>query len=400
MIIAPGSTDVITYFKLVDPATGVPETGLTIANLDATYVRDGAAAVKNDLSTPGGYTVISAHTDNAAIQVDATNAPGLYRVDWPDAAFAAGVNRVQLVINGAAVDPAVIEVELAAWLTAITGATVIAVLNSVQGAITWAQQKIVANVANEGALDIRNANAAGIGTYNNGGDVGLYNDGTALYGQYNVGADTGLYNNGTGVGGYGNYNAGVAIGQYNAGSGAASAGQTNQGVVDGQYNQGGTYGQQNTGESGQVNVGTAGDGIYASGTDHGVEVTGTVSALSDNILAEFFSVDSGETSATAIDGSVVKEIADSIAATVFPSGAINFTYTVTDSVTTLPIEGVEVWFSTDNPAVNIVWKGDTDAFGVARDVLGNLPALDAGNYFVWRQKAGYTFADPDTEVVS
>jgi hypothetical protein len=400
MIIAPGSTDVITYFKLVDPATGVPETGLTIANLDATYVRDGAAAVKNGLSTPGGYTVSSVHADNAAIQVDATNAPGLYRVDWPDAAFAAGVNRVQLVVNGAAVDPAVIEVELALWLTAITGATVIAVLNATQGAITWAQQKIVANVANEGALDIRNANADGIGTYNNGGDVGLYNDGTALYGQYNVGADTGMYNNGTGAGGYGNYNAGVAIGQYNAGSGAASAGQTNQGIVDGQYNQGGTYGQQNTGESGQVNVGTAGDGIYASGTDHGIELGGTVSAISENVYAEFFTVDSGETLATAVPGSVVDEIAGGTTGTIFPAGAINFTYTVTDSVTTLPIEGVEVWFSTDNPAVNIVWKGDTDAFGVARDVLGNLPALDAGNYFVWRQKAGYTFADPDTEVVS
>lgn len=88
------------------------------------------------------------------------------------------------------------------------------------------------------------------------------------------------------------------------------------------------------------------------------------------------------------------------AGTIFPAGAINFTYTITDSVTALPIEGVEVWISTDSPAVNIVWKGDTDAFGVARDVNGNLPALDAGTYYFWRQKAGYIFSDPDTEVVS
>lgn len=91
---------------------------------------------------------------------------------------------------------------------------------------------------------------------------------------------------------------------------------------------------------------------------------------------------------------------DSAAGTTFPAGAINFTYTITDSVTALPIEGVEVWISTDSPAVNIVWKGDTDAFGVARDVNGNLPALDAGTYYFWRQKAGYIFSDPDTEVVS
>lgn len=86
--------------------------------------------------------------------------------------------------------------------------------------------------------------------------------------------------------------------------------------------------------------------------------------------------------------------------TVFPAGAIQFTYTVTNSMTGLPIEGVEVWFSTDLGAANIVWKGDTDTFGVARDTLGNLPALDVGIYYVWRQKSGFTFADPDIEDVS
>lgn len=110
MIVAPGSTDVTTYFKLVDPTAGTPETGLTITDLDATYIRDRAAAVKADLTALAA--VDSAHGDNKAIQIDATNAPGLYRVDWPDAAFAAGVARVQLVVNGAAIDPAVIEVEL------------------------------------------------------------------------------------------------------------------------------------------------------------------------------------------------------------------------------------------------------------------------------------------------
>lgn len=86
--------------------------------------------------------------------------------------------------------------------------------------------------------------------------------------------------------------------------------------------------------------------------------------------------------------------------TTFPSGSVTFTYTITNSVSGLPIEGVEVWFSTDNPAVNIVWKGDTDAFGVARDVNGNKPTLDPGTYYVWRQKAGFVFTDPDTEIVS
>ena len=98
------------YFKLIDPATGAPKTGLTITDLDATYVRDRAAASKADLTELAA--VDSAHGDNKAIQIDAINCPGLYRVDWPDAAFATGVNRVQLCVNGAAIDPAYVEVEL------------------------------------------------------------------------------------------------------------------------------------------------------------------------------------------------------------------------------------------------------------------------------------------------
>jgi len=88
-------------------------------------------------------------------------------------------------------------------------------------------------------------------------------------------------------------------------------------------------------------------------------------------------------------------------ATTFPAGAIEYTYTVTDSGTGLPIEGVEVWFATDLAGTNIVWKGDTDAFGIARDVHGSKPWLDAGTYYVWKQFAGYVDNDgPDIEVVS
>jgi len=110
MIKTKGSTDVTTYFKLVDPTTGVPVTGATVTGLDMTYVRDRAAAVKNDVTALGG--VDAAHGDNKMIEVDGTNCPGLYRADWPDAAFATGVDAVQLCINGAAIDPAYIEVEL------------------------------------------------------------------------------------------------------------------------------------------------------------------------------------------------------------------------------------------------------------------------------------------------
>ena len=103
-----------------------------------------------------------------------------------------------------------------------------AVLAATQPAITWAQQKIVANVANEGALDIVNNAAQGIGQRNVGGEtlngcgqrnvgaVGQINDGSAIgqennsglhgaaaaYGQYNSGP-VALYNEGIGATGIG-----------------------------------------------------------------------------------------------------------------------------------------------------------------------------------------------------
>ena len=81
--------------------------------------------------------------------------------------------------------------------------------------------------------------------------------------------------------------------------------------------------------------------------------------------------------------------------------AIAFTYTVTDSVTLLPVEGVEVWVSTDLAGDNIVWYGVTDAFGVARDRYDFLPRLDPGTYYFWKQRVAYIDdQNPDIEVVS
>lgn len=80
-------------------------------------------------------------------------------------------------------------------------------------------------------------------------------------------------------------------------------------------------------------------------------------------------------------------------------GPIEFTYTIPDSVTGLPLAGVRVWFATDAAILNVVWVGLTDAFGVARDLDGNKPWLSAGTYYVKSRLAGYTFLI-DTEVVS
>lgn len=82
--------------------------------------------------------------------------------------------------------------------------------------------------------------------------------------------------------------------------------------------------------------------------------------------------------------------------------AIEYTYTVTNSVTSAPVEGVEVWVSTDASGANVIMTGlVTDSLGVARDSNGNLPRLDAGTYYFWKHLAGYVDdQNPDTEVVS
>ena len=146
---------------------------------------------------------------------------------------------------------------------------------------------------------------------------------------------------------------------------------------------------------------SANDALVAQRLDHLVAVADADDPVDDSIIAKLAASD-GDWSgfAEATDSlEAIRDKIDAISIVSFPTGANEFTYTVTDSVTGLPIEGVEVWFSTDIPGVNIVWKGDTDTFGVARDVNGDLPFLDTGTYRVWAQKSGYTFVNPDVEAV-
>ncbi len=89
-----GAADVITYFVLVDQTTGDRDTGVTIANLEMYYVED-QAAESADAFVGAHGAVTDAHTTGECIHVG----HGLYRIDWPDAAFDGGVGkRVQLTV--------------------------------------------------------------------------------------------------------------------------------------------------------------------------------------------------------------------------------------------------------------------------------------------------------------
>jgi hypothetical protein len=76
------------------------------------------------------------------------------------------------------------------------------------------------------------------------------------------------------------------------------------------------------------------------------------------------------------------------------SGGITFTYTLTSSVDSSPIPDASVWVTTDQAGSNVVASGTTDASGQV------VFYLDAATYYVWRQKSGWNFSNPDTEVVS
>jgi hypothetical protein len=76
------------------------------------------------------------------------------------------------------------------------------------------------------------------------------------------------------------------------------------------------------------------------------------------------------------------------------AGAISWTYTLTDSDDGTPIDGAEVWATTDAAGEDVVASGTTDSFGVVTFML------DAGAYYFWRKCSGYNFNNPDLETVS
>jgi hypothetical protein len=76
------------------------------------------------------------------------------------------------------------------------------------------------------------------------------------------------------------------------------------------------------------------------------------------------------------------------------AGAIEWTYTLTSSITGLPIADVDVWITSDSNGANVLASGRTDAYGVVTFYL------DAGTIYVWSQKSGWNFTNPDTETVT
>jgi len=116
--IKKGSTSVSLYVFIQDSSvtTGAGLTGLVFntASLTAYYVRPLAAATAITLATLAAATSVWA--SGGFKEVDATNMPGVYRLDIPDAVIATGVNSVVVMLKGASnMAPVLLEIGLVAY---------------------------------------------------------------------------------------------------------------------------------------------------------------------------------------------------------------------------------------------------------------------------------------------
>ena len=76
------------------------------------------------------------------------------------------------------------------------------------------------------------------------------------------------------------------------------------------------------------------------------------------------------------------------------AGAVEFTYTLTEAGSGDPIADADVWATTDSAGTVVVASGRTDQNGEITFYL------DAGTIYIWRQKSGWNFTNPDVESVA
>lgn len=96
------------------------------------------------------------------------------------------------------------------------------------------------------------------------------------------------------------------------------------------------------------------------------------------------------------DGDTLETLSDQLdtSGAVAGAGAIEVVYTLTDEDTGDPIADADLWVTSDAAGSNVLGSGKTDQYGKATFYL------DAGTVYIWRQKSGWNFDNPDTEVVS
>lgn len=127
-------------------------------------------------------------------------------------------------------------------------------------------------------------------------------------------------------------------------------------------------------------------------------LTTLLGRLSSARAAYLDNLNISDTVAGATDlASISSEVADlSDAVLLIPGvieGEVETVYTLLDGSGN-PIANADVWVTTDIGGTNIIRKSTTDDAGKVTFFL------DAGTYYYWRSAPGYTFSNPDTEIVT
>jgi hypothetical protein len=169
--IAPGSTS-----QSIELYLGA--TGLTVSTygLSAYYNRTRTASVNIPLVA---RTIAQAWTSGGFAEVDSTNMPGVYRLDLPDAALAAGADDVTIVVRGASgTNGAVMTVKLLSVANDILsadigGGTNAGTLNerTVRSALRAMRNKVVVSTGNMTVFKEDDTNTAWTGTLSSTADI-------------------------------------------------------------------------------------------------------------------------------------------------------------------------------------------------------------------------------------
>lgn len=237
--------------------TGAGLTGLVFnsGSLTAYYHRPGGSATVITLATLAAIT--SAWSSGGFKEVDATNMPGMYRLDIPDAVLAASAAWATVMLKGATnMAPVVLEIELTAWNNQ----------DGVRGGMTALPN---AAAAASGGLPILGTNAAGIIINAAAGTDALQLNGGAASGASPAGQGLNATGGAASTSGGGVSGAGVKA---TGGAGAASTNGAAAGVL---LSGGGTT--TVTGGDGLKTSGTGnlnGINAFGAGTGDGLQGTG------------------------------------------------------------------------------------------------------------------------------
>ena len=155
-------------------------------------------------------------------------------------------------------------------------------------------------------------------------------------------------------------------------------------------------GGMSTTMKGQVQT-EANDALVANNLDHLMKVATSdrdtlPEVVDDTVLANILTKTDGDTSDYDHATDSLEALKDN--QVTLGSGAITFTYSLfeDEALETDPIANATVWVTTDIGGTDVIASGTTNASGAVTFYLDNNT-----RYYMWRQKSGFNFTNPDTE---